>query len=80
LSLHKIFATERPTVPKPTRAIFSFLPACRAAFGDEDFARRAPDERDLATDGEPRILKFVSWILLESARRRDIPATHGTKQ
>src|SRR5690242_3245259 len=80
LSLHKIFATERPTVPKPMRAIFSLLPACRAALCDADFARRAPDERDLATDGEPRILRFVSWILPESSRRRDIPATHGIKQ
>jgi hypothetical protein len=62
------------------RAIFNFLPDCRAVFGDTDFARRTLDERDLATVREPRIEKFACWMLRESAMRRDIPATHRIKQ
>jgi hypothetical protein len=57
-SCDRIFATERPTVPKPTMAIFSlrsangdFLEArAREPFGFEERDEERDDERDFPND------------------------------
>src|SRR5208282_5897923 len=65
-SWQRIFATERPTVPKPISPIFSFFPPPRAFF-----AALVLDERDWANDRSPhlRLSRFRAAVGIRQAWR-----------